>query len=130
MNRRRRVRVAVIIGVVGIALAACGVPAQRDAQTIDRADVPFGLLETTDASTTTTVPTTPSVALAFTRAGSRVFVDRKVTDDRQGAEAALRQLLAGPSDVEAGDGIRTGGTAGVDQCHRRSRSRGRDGIPG
>ena len=55
---RRLTRRLAVAALVGLILTACGVPTQEHPQRINRGDIPFGLLETSkgSASTTTTRP--------------------------------------------------------------------------
>lgn len=84
--------------------SACGLPADRTPTPIDSSDVPFGLLA--PRATTTALPQLgPTTPLFFVRGGHLVASRRHVSSDANVPEAALRELLLGPTpaDFSAGD---------------------------
>jgi hypothetical protein len=105
--RRRRAWVAPACLVVSAALGltACGVGAESAPHPIDRADVPFDLVERADA------PATPNPApysfTIFLVAGDRLHAATRGSQSAPTPGAQLRRLLQGPTPVEADAGLRT-----------------------
>jgi hypothetical protein len=118
-----RVLPAAVLGVaIAVALAtwACGVPPESTPRTVDRANIPFGLADTSTTSTTTTVPettaatTVPPATTApeetakvyFVQGGNLVAVDREIP---VGADRSriVRDLQIGPTVAEREAGLRT-----------------------
>lgn len=97
------------------ALAACGVTSQDTATRIDPDDVPFGLL---DDQPTTTVVTAGKTTTVYLLSEDRLIpVERSVASDASLGDL-LRQVTAGPTEVEQTLGITSavpsGSVASVD----------------
>jgi spore germination protein GerM len=95
-------RILVLVALLAIVVAACGVDTQDQPVEVDRDSVPFGLLE----STTTTGPAGPgrSVVVYFVSRPGLVPVNR-ATDSVPTPGAAFQQLLAGPTVAESRAGL-------------------------
>jgi spore germination protein GerM len=92
--------------LVTIALAsACGVPQQRKAELVSQDRVPDALR--TDATVAAPlVPITAPVDLWFVREGHLTTVQHSISGSRD-AQAVVGELLAGPTDAERQDGLRS-----------------------
>ncbi|HEU5309041.1 MAG TPA: GerMN domain-containing protein [Acidimicrobiia bacterium] len=107
MSARRRAWIApaCLAAAAALGLSACGVGAQSAPHRIDRADVPFGLVERAEA------PATPSHApysfTIFLVAGDRLQAATRGSQSRPTPRAQLRRLLQGPTPTEADAGLRT-----------------------
>lgn len=105
MTRRRSARAltAVPVAAAVALLSGCGVTAEPQARPLTSADAPLGLLHRTSPS-----PQPPGPAaerLLFVRDSLLVPVLRST--QRAGAQAALADLLAGPSATDRATGITT-----------------------
>jgi spore germination protein GerM len=101
--RRLVAAVAVAGGAMGCA-AGCGLPVDSHPRPISSTDVPYGLVA--PSSTSTAVPHLgPTTPLYFVRRGRLQLTRQHVLPGPNIPEAALRQLLNGPTpaDVQAGD---------------------------
>lgn len=112
MRGVRRPRLSAVAGtatalVVVVALGACGIPADSQPQALARKDIPFDLLA---PSTTVATPGTPGVRVPINvylvGITGLVPVTRGVRAPATLPEA-LSALLAGPTDAEVADGLRT-----------------------
>lgn len=107
-----------VLAAAGLALTACGVPTDRVPQSLSQRDVPFGLLASDVATTSTTVSSSPTALATIylvAKAGERdrlQSVDRLVPTPAT-VEKVVRRLLTGPSDSEARRGLRTAVPAGT-----------------
>lgn len=118
-----RILPGVMLGVaIAVALAtwACGVAPESTPRTVDRANIPFGLADTSTSTTTTTLPETTAqttlppattvpqetAKVYFVQGGNLVPVDRDIP---AGADRSriVRDLQIGPSLPERQDGLRT-----------------------
>lgn len=87
-----------------VALAGCGVGAERSPHKLDRRGVPFGLLAPATSTTTTTQVAESTVVIYLLGTQRLVPVVRSVPSPA-GIPAVLRELSAGPSTAESGQGI-------------------------
>jgi len=105
VGRRAWIAPACLATSAALALSACGVGAESAPHEIDRADVPFGLVERADA------PATPSHApysfAIFLVAGNRLQAATRGSQSTPTPRAQLRRLLEGPTPAEADAGLRT-----------------------
>jgi hypothetical protein len=105
VRRRAWIAPACLVASAALALSACGVGAQSAPHPIDRADVPFGLVERAEA------PATPSPApysfTIFLVAGDRLQAATRGSQSPPTPGAQLRRLLQGPTPTEADAGLRT-----------------------
>jgi spore germination protein GerM len=115
--------------VITLALAGCGVPVNRSPAALPRNGVPFGLLQPSSRSTTTTtalpsVQTTVQIFLVSTSTGRLVGVNREVPEAEESLAAVLGQLVKGPTNAEAAAGLESavptqtvvvGATIGTDE---------------
>jgi spore germination protein GerM len=91
-----------VIVLLAAGVAGCGVSSQGKATRIDPADVPFGLL---DDEPTTTVVTAGKTTPIYLLSEDRLLpVDRSVAADA-GLSDLLKQVIAGPTEVEQTLGI-------------------------
>lgn len=79
--------------------AACGLPPAGHSETIDKSDVPFGLLDPPPSETAPPRPLGPATLLYFVRDDRLATALRRVVDDHDPAEV-VRLLLAGPTRQE------------------------------
>jgi len=100
---------------LALALSACGVSSQRNAQVFDASEVPYGLTNSANPATTTvnelapfTVTTPMSFAfdLYFIRSGILVAVTRQTTVVLTAADL-VTTLVAGPTPAEVDAGHRS-----------------------
>ncbi|MCB0958233.1 MAG: GerMN domain-containing protein [Acidimicrobiales bacterium] len=110
MRWRTVVSAAVVAAVLLGAAASCGVPAEDEANRVDPASVPFGLLE--DATTTTVADAGTEATIYLAARDRLVAVDRTVADDASLADL-LEQVVAGPTEVERTLGITSAVPAGT-----------------
>jgi spore germination protein GerM len=108
---RNRLGVAVIAAVACCALAGCAIPTQGEPQTIPASKVPHSLLDPHLPTTTTTLPTTSSlvpVKVFFVNSATQVLQpEGRVVQLPAALESILASLIAGPSQVEATNGVTT-----------------------
>jgi Sporulation and spore germination len=106
-SRPGGVAVAATALVLAGGLAACGIPADSQPQALARKDVPFDLLA---PSTTGAAPSTPAgrvpINVYLVGITGLVPVSRGVKAPATLSEA-LSALLAGPTDLEVTNGLRT-----------------------
>ena len=116
---RASAAVAVVV-VLALVAWACGVAPESSPRTVDRADILFGLAETSTTTTTTTVPETtaattvpPATTLPvetakvyFIKNGNLVGVDRDIPT---GADLSriIKDVQIGPNLAERESGLRT-----------------------
>ncbi|MEZ5180977.1 MAG: GerMN domain-containing protein [Acidimicrobiales bacterium] len=93
-----------------LAAAGCGAAPEDEANRVDPASVPFGLLE--EATTTTVADADTDVAIYLAARDRLVAVDRTVADDASLADL-LELVVAGPSEVERTLGITSAVPAGT-----------------
>ena len=113
--RRRAVALTLLAGVVALALAACGVPIDSGPHRLAAGDVPLGLAA---PSTTTTQagprsPRAVAVIQAYLVFQDRLVARSRVIPSPANPMAALGALLAGPTALEAGAGLRSAIPAGA-----------------
>ncbi len=105
--RQRRLTVAILVLVVG--LAGCGVPVDRSPSALPRKGVPFGLLQPSTRSTTTTSPQSPvqaTVQIYLVTSSNHLFaVARTVPAAQQSLATVLAALVHGPTNTEAALGL-------------------------
>jgi spore germination protein GerM len=106
-SRRVDLGTAATALVVAGSLTACGIPADSQPQALARKDIPFDLLA---PSTTTAQPGTPGarvpINVYLVGITGLVPVSRDVRAPATITEA-LNALLAGPTDAEVANGLRT-----------------------
>jgi hypothetical protein len=107
---RRRLLGIVLTVSVAVALAGCGVPIDSQPAALSRAGVPFGLLEPTSPTTSST--TTPSVEVPVRiyligPNGHVAPVARDVPVSAPDLQTVIEALVAGPTDAEAGAGYQS-----------------------
>ena len=105
----RRVTGLLLLVVVGLVVAACGVSSQSTATRIEPEDVPFGLLE--DQPTTTAVAAGKDTEIFLVSEDRLIPVERSVAGDA-GLEELLSQVITGPTEVEQTLGITSAVPAG------------------
>lgn len=105
---------SLFIALVGLALAACGVPTDRVPQSLSQRDVPFNLLASDVVTTSTTVSSSPTaLATIYLVAADRLQPVDRLVPTPPTVEKVVRRLLSGPSDAEARRGLRTAVPAGT-----------------
>jgi Sporulation and spore germination len=103
--RRRALAFAVTLVVV-IGLTGCGVGAESEPRRIDRADVPFGLADRADTSTT--VPAdAPYRFTIFLVDGDELQPVERGARSAPSAVQRLKRLIRGPTPAEADAGLTT-----------------------
>ena len=120
---RLRTKLVTVV-IVGLAVAGCGVPSDKNYSAIQRDDIPFGIADTTPTSTTTTLPpvttappvtttTVPSetVMLWFISDNKLMAVPRPLTKP-VGPEQVAVALQKGPDEKDLPAGLRTAVPAG------------------
>lgn len=108
-RRRASLASAALLGAGALALAGCGVPVDRGPTSLSQADVPFGLLNPSPPSTTTTTangtPVTVSVQIfLLSSTGHVMAVDRDVPVPAP-LSAILSALVDGPTNAETAGGL-------------------------
>ncbi len=108
-RRATRVLGSTLVAMLAVlALAACGVPGQEQAQVAKRKEVPFGLLDPTDTSIVPSQSVTSNVVIYLVTTDRQhllaVARDVGATDP---VAAAVAALAAGPTDREAAFGLQT-----------------------
>lgn len=117
-HRTRRAVAAVFGGVLLVVVASCGIPAERDANRIAPADVPFGLL---DEETTTTVVAQGRTTSVYLLTKDRLAaVDRSLSEDADLADL-LELVVAGPTKVERRIGLTSAVPSGTVATVKTSR---------
>jgi spore germination protein GerM len=104
-----RVRSLVVV-VLLMTLTGCGIPQQEEPTVIDPANVPFGLLSSTDPTSrpdtrVELMPTSTTVYFVAQDRLSGVHRDIGVGPASRRLAAVLRALLQGPSDSEQARGL-------------------------
>jgi spore germination protein GerM len=95
---------------MALALAGCGVPVDRSPSALPRKDIPFGLLQPSARSTTTSVPSTlesPVQIFLVSPSGHLAAVARSVRTTQESLAAVLGVLVRGPTNVEAALGFQS-----------------------
>jgi spore germination protein GerM len=96
-----------VVALLLVASAGCGVGAQSEAEPIDASEVPFGLASTPEsAPISTTVPIDNAYALYFVSGSDLVAVSRGRSTPAL-PTAIVRALVAGPTRAEVASGMRT-----------------------
>jgi len=92
-----------------VALAGCGVPVDRGPSALPRKGVPFGLLQPSPPSTTTTSVVSPAQSpvqiFLIAPSGHLVAVTRQVPSASESLTAVLDALVKGPTNPEAATGL-------------------------
>src|SRR6202042_3638974 len=97
---RWRLSAAVVVAVLGCALAGCAIPTQGAPQTIPASKVPHSLLDPRLPTTTTTLPNPSSlvpVKVFFLNAANQLQPEGRVVQLPAALESILSSLMAGPS---------------------------------
>jgi spore germination protein GerM len=114
-RRRRRGTAAAALAVAALGACACGIPvdAQPTALAPDR--VPFGLLNPTSPTTTTTTPAVevPVEIYLIGPTGHLVPVGRDVAVSAPDLATVLGALVLGPTDAEAAAGLQSALSSGT-----------------
>jgi spore germination protein GerM len=108
MVRRRRAVCAVLVG--GLALAACGIPTQRDPSSISPSRVPLHLASPGGAGTTTTQPDAKSevqVTVYLLNVDNQLVPVHRVVQVPAPLNSILTAMLGGPIQAEENDGLYT-----------------------
>jgi hypothetical protein len=102
---------AVVLAVVlCCGLAGCAIPTQGAPQTIPASKVPHSLLDPRPPTTTTTLPNPSSlvpVKVFFLNPSTQLQSEGRVVQLPAALESILTSLMAGPSQVEAANGVTT-----------------------
>lgn len=101
-TRWHRWAATALLGALAVVVAACGIPAEPEANRIEPGDVPFGLLE--QETTTTVVPEGEPTAIFLLTRDRLIAVDRSVPADADLADL-LERVVAGPTKEERSLGI-------------------------
>jgi spore germination protein GerM len=99
----------VVVAVAVLALAGCGVPVDKAPAALPRKGIPFGLLQPSPRSTTTSsVPSpvqTPAQIFLIAPSGHLVGVIRQVPSTQEALASVLDILVQGPTNAEAAAGL-------------------------
>lgn len=101
-----RLRLPLLVALVAL-LAACGVPADSDPRTLDPDSVPFGLMQPTSSTSSTSVPLEATEVARIYLVGEGnllVPVERRVPSPANVA-TLVRVLLGGPTEAELRAGL-------------------------
>lgn len=101
-GRWQRWVASALLGALAVVAAACGIPAEPDANRIEPSDVPFGLLK--EETTTTVVPEGEPTSIFLLTRDRLIAVDRSVPADADLADL-LERVVAGPTKEERSLGI-------------------------
>jgi len=107
---RWRVGAVVVAAVLCCGLAGCAIPTQGSPQAIPASKVPHSLLDPHLPTTTTTLPNPSSlvpVKVFFLNAANQFQSEGRVVQLPAALESILTSLMAGPSQVEATNGVTT-----------------------
>lgn len=107
-GHRGAVRV-LVLAFVAVLVAACGVPADSEPRALDPDSVPFGLLQPTSSTSSTTVPLEATEVATVYLVGEGnllVPVERRVPSPANAA-TLVRVLLDGPTETELRRGLST-----------------------
>lgn len=107
---RWRVGAAVVAAALCCVLSGCAIPTQGAPQVIPAAKVPHSLLDPHLPTTTTTLPNPSSlvpVKVFFLNAANQLQSEGRVVQLPAALESILTSLVAGPSQVEATNGVTT-----------------------
>ena len=118
LRRRRRVLGVVVGAALLVVAASCGIPAERDANRIAPADVPFGLLD--EETTTTAVAEGRATSVYLLTKDRLAAVDRSLPDDADLADL-LELVVAGPTKVERRLGLTSAVPSGTVATVKTSR---------
>ena len=96
---------------VGIGLAGCGVPVDKQPAALSRHGIPFDLLAPTQSTTTVTTGPSPIEVpvkiFLIGPSGHLVAVTRNVSVSPPDLATVLRALVAGPNDKESASGLQS-----------------------
>jgi hypothetical protein len=100
---------ALAIVAMGVVVAGCGVPVDRAPSALPRKDIPFGLLQPSPRTTTSTSVPSPVEApisiFLVTSSGHLVAAAREVPAAQESLVAVLDALVQGPTNSEAQAGL-------------------------
>ena len=100
-----RVRILLVVALVGITLGACGVPDDHTPHEITAENVPFHLLAPTAGATSTTLPSglanTVRVTIYLVNGDGRLTAAHRDIQAPTSANKAIAALLRGPTADEA-----------------------------
>jgi len=108
MVRRRRALCAVLVG--GLALAACGIPTQRQPSSISPSRVPLHLASPGGAGTTTTQPDAKSevqVTVYLLNADNDLVPLHRFVQVPAPLSSIITAMLGGPTQADENDGVYT-----------------------
>jgi spore germination protein GerM len=110
-RRRPRAAVVALVAAMTVGVAGCGIPVDRSPSALPRKGVPFGLLQPSARSTTTTSAPSPVEApvhiYLITGDGHLIAVSREVPAAQESLTTVLEALVIGPTDTEATAGLET-----------------------
>ena len=96
---------------VAVTLAACGVPVDSTPTAIPRNAIPFGLLQPSPRSTTTTTEASPGQSTVkiflVTSSGRLAVADRQLPEAQPSVADVLEALVRGPSSAETAAGLQS-----------------------
>jgi hypothetical protein len=110
-TRRRKPKVVAGLAAlaVGVLAAGCGVPVDRSPTALPRKDIPFGLLQPSPRTTTSTSVPSPVEApvsiFLVASSGHLVAVTREVPAAQESLVTVLDALVQGPTNSEAQAGL-------------------------
>jgi hypothetical protein len=108
-RRLRTVSAAAVMGAALVLLAGCGVPVDRTPSALPRKDIPFGLLQPSAPTTTTTKPPSqaenPVSIYLVDSTGHLQAVARQVPAAEDSLAGVLGLLVRGPSNAETLSGL-------------------------
>jgi Sporulation and spore germination len=107
---RRHTLRALMLGAAGLVAAGCAVPTQQGPSTIAASHVPFGLLNPTLPTTTTTQPRLSSqvqVKIFLIGPDEALEAVERVVLIPAPLTSVITSMLAGPSQLEASQGVTT-----------------------
>jgi spore germination protein GerM len=107
---RWRVGAAVVVAVLCCGLTGCAIPTQGSPQVIPASKVPHSLLDPHLPTTTTTLPNPSSlipVKVFFLNGENQLQPEGRVVQLPAALESILTSLMAGPSQIEASNGVTT-----------------------
>lgn len=109
MTRRLTIASLVLALGLGLALGACGIPADERARTLAAEEVPYGLLDEApaDAPTTTEQQVAKVNVVVYFLAGEHLQPAPRAVAEPATPMRAVTALLGGPTEQEAVNGLRT-----------------------
>jgi hypothetical protein len=109
ITRMRTALAGVVVAVAVLALTGCGIPVDKAPAALPRKGIPFGLLQPSPRSTTTSsVPSpieTPVQIFLIAPSGHLVGVIRQVPSAQESLAGVLDVLVQGPTNAEAAAGL-------------------------